>query len=446
MKTITEPAQDIKVAHEVDICVIGGSCTGVFAAVRAARLGASVAIIEKQNCFGGTATSGMVNVWHSLHDVDGNKQIIAGLTYETIERLERIGGCSRHNNENAAYRLDTELLKLELDLFISENSIKPYLHTMYCAPYVQDEQILGVIIENKDGRQAVMAKFFIDASGDGDLAYDLNLENYNHDLLQPPTPCFKLIGDISQIDISMLLQDHGREFGLPDDWGWAGPIPSIPNLSFRADTHVFGFDCSKADDLTSAEIEGRKQMAAIMSILKKYAPSYGKDIHIAAICSHIGIRETRHFESDYRLNQHDLLNGIPFEDAIAYGTYRVDIHHNQGAGITFRTLDGHEDIHNDRTSPPIKRMWRTGDGYAQYYQVPFKALIQRKFTNLITAGRMINADSDAFGAIRVMVNLNQIGEAAGVAAYLAISSSKEIWDIDTVQLRNTLKNGGSSIQ
>ena len=93
MKTIIEPEREIKVASQVDICVIGGSCTGVFGAVRAAKLGASVAIVEKQNCFGGTATSGMVNIWHSLRNVSGKEQIIAGLTNETIERLESKGGC-----------------------------------------------------------------------------------------------------------------------------------------------------------------------------------------------------------------------------------------------------------------------------------------------------------------------------------------------------------------
>jgi heterodisulfide reductase subunit A-like polyferredoxin len=58
---VTEPQRKIPVIADVDICVLGGSCTGVFAAVRAARLGASVALVEKMNCFGGVATSAMVN-------------------------------------------------------------------------------------------------------------------------------------------------------------------------------------------------------------------------------------------------------------------------------------------------------------------------------------------------------------------------------------------------
>ncbi len=72
-------------------------------------------------------------------------------------------------------------------------------------------------------------------------------------------------------------------------------------------------------------------------------------------------------------------------------------------------------------------------------------LIQQKFGNLLMVGRMINADSDAFGTVSVMVNLTQIGEAAGVAAFLAVNTGREIWGIDVADFRNTLKNGGSII-
>ncbi|HCG34774.1 MAG TPA: FAD-dependent oxidoreductase, partial [Clostridiales bacterium] len=84
LEYIVEPAKQIKVCADVDVCVIGGSCTGVFAAIRAARLGAKVAIVEKQNCFGGVATNGLVNIWHSLYDIGNKNQIIAGLTEEMI--------------------------------------------------------------------------------------------------------------------------------------------------------------------------------------------------------------------------------------------------------------------------------------------------------------------------------------------------------------------------
>ena len=444
MKKVLEPGRELTVALETDICVVGGSCTGLFAAVRAARMGARVAIVEKQNCFGGTATAGLVNVWHSLHDVDGKQQIIGGLTDEMIQRLKRRRAVMYNNNVNIAYRLDTEELKIELDTLAVESKLDVFFHTMYCAPYREDGELKGIIIENKDGRQVIMAKFVIDASGDGDVARDMGLKSYRHEYLQPPSPGFKMLGDISNFKIDAILQEYGARFGLPEDWGWGGPIPGAPLLSFRADTHVFNVDCSIASELTTAEIEGRRQIRAVIDAINTCAP-VAADVRIAAIGSTIGIRDTRHFESEYQLNAHDLLHGVSFPDAIAYGTYRVDIHHGNGAGITFRTLDGHEDIFNDRTSPAIHRFWRTGDDYARYYQVPFRSLVQRQVPNLIMAGRMIHSDRDAFGAIRVMVNLNQLGEAAGAAAYQAVDTGLPVWEMDAARLRAAMKAGGSVI-
>ena len=85
---VIEPQKNVPVIADVDVCVLGGSCTGTFAAVRAARLGASVALVEKMNCFGGVATSGMVNIWHSLQDTEYKRQIIGGLTYEVDRTAE----------------------------------------------------------------------------------------------------------------------------------------------------------------------------------------------------------------------------------------------------------------------------------------------------------------------------------------------------------------------
>jgi len=91
--------EKLPVYAEFDICVLGGSCTGVFAAVRAARLGAKVAVIEKQNAFGGVATNALVNIWHSLLDTEFKQQIIAGLTSETMERLAKRKAVVRSGKE-----------------------------------------------------------------------------------------------------------------------------------------------------------------------------------------------------------------------------------------------------------------------------------------------------------------------------------------------------------
>src|SRR5512137_410845 len=89
METLREEARSVPVAADVDLCVVGGSCTGVFAAVRAARLGLKVAIIENNGFFGGVATAGLVCIWHTTLDTVFKRQIIAGMTTETLDRLRR---------------------------------------------------------------------------------------------------------------------------------------------------------------------------------------------------------------------------------------------------------------------------------------------------------------------------------------------------------------------
>ena len=117
MEYIVEPSKKIPVCAKCDLFVAGGSCTGVFAAIRAARLGAKVVIAERGNCFGGTATAGLVNVWHSLKDTDYSNQVIAGLTDEVTQRLQKSGAAVLSDNPSTAIVFDPNRLKYELDKF-----------------------------------------------------------------------------------------------------------------------------------------------------------------------------------------------------------------------------------------------------------------------------------------------------------------------------------------
>ena len=114
---IVEPQKRLRITHEVDLCVIGGSCTGVFAAIRAARLGLRVLLIEQHNILGGTAVSGLVNIWHSLYDTDNRNQIIAGLTAETVERLQRRDAIVQSGKRESYYNFNP----FEHIIFMIEN-------------------------------------------------------------------------------------------------------------------------------------------------------------------------------------------------------------------------------------------------------------------------------------------------------------------------------------
>lgn len=167
------------------------------------------------------------------------------------------------------------------------------------------------------------------------------------------------------------------------------------------------------------------------------------------MCSAIGIRETAHYVTRYESNEKDLLQGARFDDAILQGTYRVDIHHDEDNGITFKDLNGAMHTHYGKGAKVIHGNWRKDlgldDNYSRYYQVPFSMLVQDKIKNLIPAGRMMHADAPAFGALRVMINTNQMGEAAGVGAYLAVNQSKSIQDISGTEVRKLLAKGGSAL-
>ena len=227
MNPIKEAARQTPVINEVDLAVVGGSCTGVFAAVRASRLGLRVAIIEKQNCFGGMATSANVNVWHSLRDTLGQRQIIGGLTQEVLDRLARRDAVLTSPNPSSAYRLNTEELKVELDDLVLSHGIVPYLHTFFAGSVLEGDRLDAVIIENKNGRSALRARQFIDATGDADLARGLGLPSFEPETLQPPTLCAKIqgLGSLGGFKWQHALRRHGPEFGLGADWGWGGPIP-----------------------------------------------------------------------------------------------------------------------------------------------------------------------------------------------------------------------------
>ena len=434
---------NIKVYNEVDICVLGGSCTGVFAAVRAAHLGATVAIVEKQNAFGGVATNAMVNIWHSLFDTEFKQQIIAGLTSETMERLiKRKAVIKTNKNESSGFVFNSQELKIELDELVLESGIYPYLHSLFSEPYLdQDGNLTGVIIDNKSGRGIIKAKYFIDATGDADLCYRLGLETYTSDLLQPPTTCAHFEGwDKREFDT--LTKEHRDEFNIPEGFVWGANVPSTKSFML-AGTRVYNVDCSVADDLTRAEMEGRRQIRAIMAMLRKYGKS--EDLGLVALASHIGIRETRHVKCLYQVSDADAMYGKRFDDAIANGSYRLDLHHQDKPGLTFKYLDGTE-VYSRPGYPAEKKRWREEtETNPTFYQVPLRSLIPPKFNNLMVAGRMFDASKIAFSGIRVMVNMNQLGEAAGVTSFLALHQGKAISKVAAGEVRNELKKGGAII-
>ena len=162
----------------------------------------------------------------------------------------------------------------------------------------------------------------------------------------------------------------------------------------------------------------------------------------------LGIRESRHIDCLYRVTDNDAMYGKRLPDAIANCSYTFDLHHNteKGHAITFRSLDGTEESYGAPGEPAVRGRWRpeTPEN-PTFYQIPFRSIVPKNSENVLLAGRMFDAEEIAFSGMRVMVNMNQLGEAAGVAAYLALDQGIPVHQIDAADVRKTLAAGGSII-
>ena len=447
---IFEPARHTPIACEVDLCVVGGSCTGVFAAVRAARLGLSVALIEQNVLFGGMATAALVNEWHSTRDVAGQKTIIGGLTQEVMARLRKRGVVSEMGSGRIQWRFNAAELALELDALVrnpdgEKGFIRPFLAAR-CVGAIAESRgektaISGVFIEDRSGRRAIRARFWVDASGDGVLLRAAGLGAWKNETLQPVNLQALQRGwqEIENGVLDRARKNWADEFGYPHENAapWPVGVSGADELRNVFGPRLNGVDASDADQYTHALLEGRRMQRALCLMLEKES---GQPFSVVAHAHALGVRQTWQACCEHRLRGEELLRGEPFFDAIAKGTYPLDIHSAQGTSL--RYLDGRE----EQISVSGERLWtrwRDENESPTCYQIPFRALVPQNSANLVVAGRLLDADAQAFGGARVMVNCNQMGEAAGVAAFLCLQNRSAPSQLDAPALRSTLNAGGS---
>lgn len=452
VKFVREPAREVPVIADVDVAVLGGGPAGFCAAVAAARLGASTMLIEKNGYMGGVATAGLVNIWHSLYSMDRNQKIIGGIIDEIHARLWARGwvqwlGDYPEDETKGCTVVDTEGAKLVFDELALEAGVKLLFHTYAVGVLQTSGDIEAVIVENKSGRGAVKAKVFIDCTGDGDVAFQAGAVQEKGDqdgLVQPPGMCVR-VGGLKPAAFENL--DHEPVFSaLNKEMDYNGQVyPSFlwQTKSLHRDDEVMmaaarmtNTDCSDGEQLSQASVDGRRQIDWIVRTLKAEVAGF-EDAYIVDIADEVGPRETRRFLGDYVLTEEDLLTGREFPDVIGRGTYPVDIHNPLARGIIFKRLDGTIVTH-DESGKVIRSMWTShgGKNDAQYYSMPYRILLPRDMQNLMVAGRCVSMTHEALGAIRVMVNCMQLGQAAGIGAALSCFTKKAPRDVDfgSVQL------------
>ena len=410
-----------------DVAVIGGGFAGVAAAIAAARGGAKVIIIEKSNALGGAATNCLVNPFMPYKTkINGeNVALSAGIFKELHEKLEARG----------AMRGET-FLEEELKYVMSETVAQEGIAILYHA-YIfkadrSDGRINSVSVATKQGEMKIEANYFIDATGDAQLAFLADcptmLGREPDNLCQPMTLCFRVgNADVEKFYASKpkLAEAHKKaleagELINPRENVLVFKTPIHNVLHFNT-TRVVKKDPTNPEDVTEAELLARRQVYEIYDFMKKHADGL-EDSFLMMTAAEIGVRESRMIIGEYVLTEADCRAFTKFSDGIAACNYDIDIHNPEGTGTSHYYFPEGE-----------------------FYTIPYRSLIPKGVSNMLVAGRCISSDHGAQASYRIMPTVCCIGEAAGSAIAMAVTNGCDVRDINTNELRETLKANGAFI-
>lgn len=420
-----------RVEADYDVVVCGGGAAGVGAAVGAAKSGAKVCLVEKYGFLGGAATTSQVYAYCGLFQ-QGREPVraVAGVAEDVLAELRRHGldaeAFRSETTGNWIALLDGEILKFALDNLVRRHGIDVKLHTRVAAVTRTADRLEAVTLAGMDGRARVVAEAFVDASGDANLAMLAGVPFRTGDgegRLQALTLPIRVGGIARDLDIDRAaLQaaitrynatgahpiqrtDGGIIIRLPlsQDMWWMTVDVALPDLS--------------SDSFTAAEMEARARANDYVAMLKREMPGFER-AYLVATGPQIGVRETRHPAARYEMTGEDVVGGRRREDGIARAAWPIELHGD--AGKPSYTSIG-------------------GDGYAH---VPYDSIRAKGLDNLWYGGRVIGADPNAYGSIRVMGTAFATGEAAGVAAAAAVDTEHRF---DVADLRGRLSSQGAII-
>jgi hypothetical protein len=401
------------------VLVAGGGPAGLAAAVAAARQGVRTMLVERYGFLGGMATAGLVNPFMLWDPKLG--QLVGGIFQEMLDRLSARGGYSGPRQRNA---FDPEAFKAVADEICLEAGVQVRMHTLLTDAGVRNGRITTVRTESKSGRERLRARVFIDCTGDADLAHRAGVpcdEGREEDgLTQPMTLNFRM----ANVDVERMppraeinrLYDAAKADGRV-----RCPRENVllfyalqPDVVHFNTTRVTGKSGVDASDLTEAEVEARRQTQDLVAFLRSDVSGF-ENAYLQQTAAQIGIRESRRIRGEYILTAEDVLSASKFPDGIARCAYPIDIHSPTGAGTVIRDVP-------------------RGD----HYEIPFRCLVPKGIDNLLVAGRCVSATHEAQASLRVMPQCFAMGEAAGVAAALAIRQGISPKEVDAAELRQAL--------
>ena len=436
MKSSVLITKNAPIVGEYDVVVCGGGPAGFIAAIAAARNGARTALVERYGFLGGMATMGYVNPVSVFTYNDS--QVVGGIPWEFVQKLENMGGGFIEKPlGNVAF--EQEHYKLLAQRMTLEAGVDLYMHSYLSGCVMDGGRISQVIIENKNGTEALSSKVFIDCTGDGDLAALASVEMQPDEgaPLQPLSSYF-ILGGVD-LDTPMMqeaichnkqgenchclpvrekLLERKEELGIPE---FGGPWFCRTGQDGVVTVNMTRTAGNAIDnrDFVRAECVLREDAFRMAALLKDNFDEF-KNSYLIAVSVQGGIRETRRIKGIHTITADEYVTAYHYHDSIARGAHPIDIHVASGPAqnITFLKTPAY---------------------------VPYRALIAPTHSNLIVAGRCLSADKKAFASLRVQASCMDMGQAAGTAAAMAAISGLPVQEVNTELLVAKLREQGSII-
>jgi hypothetical protein len=415
---------------EADVVVVGGGPAGIAAATAAARNGAEVVLLERYAQLGGLAAGAMVLVLDDM--CNGSEITVKGIAQEMIERMAAMNLAvfppeEDRRADEAMFRkwsrwglydyyartkpapvcystaFDPEGWKRASEDLVRENKIHLRLHSWFSTPLMERNRIQGVVCETNDDRQAIRGKVVIDCSGDLVVASRAGAPFVGGSYFL--TTVFRLGGvDTEKADAFELespekfleVDKKTKEIlgGSWDKWWLKTPLPGIVWCNCP---HMRGYDGAKVEDLTSAQLEGRRRIDEVRAYVRENWPGFEKS-YLVDVAPQTGVRQTRLLDGEYVVTKEDVQDRVHFPDSVARG---------------------------------------------RDYYTPYRALVPKRVEQLLVAGRHYSATSIAQRTSREIPPCMAMGEATGIAAAMALDEGILVRSVDVSKLQKKLRDQGA---
>ena len=442
--SIREPARDTPVFGSYDVVVLGGGPAGMTAAAAAARAGARCLLVERYGFLGGMGTAaGVTNFCGLFANVRGeHRRVVHGLADELLDRMRALDGLNEPHlvlGRIMAQAYDMSAFKLAADgLLLSQGAAVLFHALVVDVAKADDGRIDAVVVETKSGRRAIRARVFVDCTGDGDVGHRARVPMEQGDddgHLLYPTLMFR-VGNVDAaragdawrtIPALMDAAEASGEYRFPrrgaivrpqrHAYEWRVNVTQMRNADGTA------VDGTDARSLSNGESEGRRQIVDYLRFLRAKVPGF-EAAYALDIAPQLGIRETRRLVGEAMLTADDVIGCADFDDTIGVNGWPLEQH---VAG----------DV----------RWGFAPEGSRGYNQLPYRMLVPRRTSrggvdNLLVAGRCASMTHDGQSAARVSGACFAMGEAAGVAAALALEQDGRPADIDPHALQARLAAHG----